>query len=187
MSEDDDVYYEAYKAQYGPGPHLTADAVVFSKDSKILLIERSRVPGKGLLALPGGFLEPNETFRLAASRELREETGIHLGLKQHDWINDTGVIFDAPNRSRRGRVITVAYLIDIPKLAKDIKLKAGDDAAAANWYDVRSLDRAGMFEDHYQICMEMRMQRMELQRNNYLAPRYPKATAKSPTTHKPGS
>ena len=47
-----------------PRPAVTTDCVIFGFDGKqlhILLIERSRDPYKGTWALPGGFLEMDET------------------------------------------------------------------------------------------------------------------------------
>ncbi|MGE7469210.1 NUDIX hydrolase [Bosea sp. NPDC003192] len=64
----------AYEAKYGKGPHLTADAVVVRGD-EIALVHRKK---DGLWALPGGFLDPNETFQACALREFKEEAGIDL-------------------------------------------------------------------------------------------------------------
>jgi bifunctional NMN adenylyltransferase/nudix hydrolase len=50
-------FLTAYPAQWGRGPFVTADAVVV-QSGHILLVERGRAPGKGLLALPGGFVNP---------------------------------------------------------------------------------------------------------------------------------
>ena len=62
-----------------PRPSLTADCVVFGldqKDLKVLLIERDREPFAGKWALPGGFVDEDETPEEAARRELAEETGL---------------------------------------------------------------------------------------------------------------
>ena len=64
----------AYRAKYTAPFYLTADSVVTHRAS-VLLIKRGGNIGKGLWALPGGFLEPREQFYAAALRELAEETG----------------------------------------------------------------------------------------------------------------
>ena len=80
---------------------VTVDAVVRAA-GQVLLVRRGRMPGKGLWALPGGFVDPAETVYRSALRELVEETRIeeaalHAALR--------GVqVFDDPGRSQRGRV-----------------------------------------------------------------------------------
>jgi bifunctional NMN adenylyltransferase/nudix hydrolase len=108
----------------GRGPFVTADAVVV-QSGHILLVERGRAPGKGLLALPGGFVNPEERIRDAAIRELREETSISDGKGQippamlASFIEDARTrVFDAPNRSLRGRIITHAFLFRLPERRK---------------------------------------------------------------------
>lgn len=51
-------------------------------DEGLLLIRRAIEPGKGQLAFPGGFIEWNETWQQAATRELREETGINVAVEE---------------------------------------------------------------------------------------------------------
>ena len=87
----------------------------------ILLVERGRMPGKGLLALPGGFVDASERIRDAAIRELREETGIAdtkgsiPPAMLASFIEDSRTrIFDAPSRSLRGRIVTHAFLFRLP-------------------------------------------------------------------------
>ena len=72
-------YIETYRESWSQAPYppifSTVDALVLC-DHKILLIERANAPGKGLLALPGGFLEPHEWIQNGILRELKEETQI---------------------------------------------------------------------------------------------------------------
>ena len=68
---------EENKRIWGSGPFVTVDAVVTAAEH-VLLVERGQAPGKGLWALPGGFLEPRERVLQGAIRELREETGLAL-------------------------------------------------------------------------------------------------------------
>jgi len=154
-------YLAAYPAQWGPGPFVTADAVVV-QSGHILLVERGRAPGKGLLALPGGFVDPAERIRDAAIRELREETAISDGKGQippamlASFIEDARTrVFDAPNRSLRGRIITHAFLFRLPERRKLFSVKGGDDAAHAQWYRFGDLAPDMLFEDHWSIIEEM--------------------------------
>lgn len=75
-------------------PRAAASAVVF-RDGEVLLVERGKPPMSGVWSLPGGHIEPGETAREAACRELAEETGITaelLGLVDvHDVIIRTPV------------------------------------------------------------------------------------------------
>ena len=154
-------YLEAYPAQWGKGPFVTADAVVI-QSGHILLVERGGYPGKGLLALPGGFVGPDERIRDAAIRELREETAISDGKGQippamlASFIEDARTrVFDAPTRSLRGRIITHAFLFRLPERRKLFSVKGGDDAAHARWYRFGDLSPDMLFEDHWSIIEEM--------------------------------
>lgn len=154
-------YLTDYPKQWGKGPFVTADAVVI-QSGHILLVERGNAPGKGLLALPGGFVEPDERIRDAAIRELREETGISDG-KGHippamlaSFIEDSrSRVFDAPNRSLRGRIITHAFLFRLPERRKLFRVKGADDAAHAQWYRIGDLTPQMLFEDHWSIIEQM--------------------------------
>jgi 8-oxo-dGTP diphosphatase len=112
---------------------LTTDIVALTGDvdnRHVLLIRRGNAPYQGMWALPGGYVDNGETFEAAARRELLEETGIAAPrLVSVD-------VYDSPNRDPRGRVISRAYLAQLPERQKP---RAGDDAAAAEWID---LDRA---------------------------------------------
>lgn len=154
-------YLEAYPAQWGVGPFITADAVVV-QSGHILLVERGQAPGKGLLALPGGFVNPAERIRDAAIRELREETAISDGKGQippamlASFIEDSRTrVFDAPTRSLRGRIVTHAFLFRLPERRKLFAVKGGDDAAHARWYRFGDLSPDMLFEDHWSIIEEM--------------------------------
>ena len=125
------------------GLAATVDILVFTmgrNGSEILLIERKYKPFQGNWALPGGFVEENETFLQAAQRELEEETMIaNLAL------NHLGV-FDAPDRDPRGRTVSVAFwTIGVGKK----KIKAGSDASRAAWFSLDDLPALAF--DHDQI------------------------------------
>ena len=154
-------YLASYPEQWGKGPFVTADAVVI-QSGHILLVERGRLPGKGLLAIPGGFVDPIERVRDGAIRELREETGISDAKGQippamlASFIDDSRTrIFDAPSRSLRGRIITHAFLFRLPERRNLFKVKGGDDAAHAQWHQIGDLKADMFFEDHWSIINEM--------------------------------
>ena len=150
-------FVETYKKQFAglvyPPVFVTTDAVVI-QSGHVLLVERKSEPGKGLLALPGGFLNQNERIIDGVIRELREETKIKVpGPVLRGSIKRTEV-FDHPDRSARGRTITHACLIELPD-GELPKVKGADDAKTAKWYPIGNIDSATMFEDHYQIIKEM--------------------------------
>ncbi len=154
-------YLDAYPEEWGEGPFVTADAVVI-QSGHILLVERGRLPGKGLLALPGGFVNRDERIRDGAVRELREETGISDSKGQippamlASFIEDSRTrVFDAPQRSLRGRIITHAFLFRLPERRKLFEVKGGDDAAHARWYRLGELEPQMLFEDHWSIIEHM--------------------------------
>jgi bifunctional NMN adenylyltransferase/nudix hydrolase len=154
-------YLADYPKQWGKGPFVTADAVAV-QSGHILLVERGRLPGKGLLALPGGFVDPGERIRDAAVRELREETSISDSkgtippAMLASFIEDSRTqVFDAPTRSLRGRIITHAFLFRLPNRRKLFSVKGGDDAAKAHWYRLGDLRPEMFFEDHWSIIEQM--------------------------------
>lgn len=144
----DATYYREYPAQWGKGPFLTADAFITHGD-EILLIRRGRVPGRGLLALPGGFLEPHERFYEAGLREAEEETGIDR--EDLESYYEGFHVEDNPKRSLRGRIVTGVSIFQIPKTEPRPEPVAGDDAAEAGWFFFPALSREDFFEDHYDL------------------------------------
>lgn len=136
--------------------HQTADAVV-EQAGHVLLVRRRTRPGKGLLALPGGFVNQYETVEQSALRELKEETGIQVPkhvLQKHIVGSRK---FDHPDRSLRGRIITEAYHIKLDPVAADDydlpAVKGDDDAEDAFWVPLVELPELEeqFFEDHIHI------------------------------------
>jgi bifunctional NMN adenylyltransferase/nudix hydrolase len=148
-------FVEKYKSQYSSLPwppiFVTVDAVVF-QSGHVLVVRRDAYPGKGLIALPGGFVDANtdKSIENAMIRELREETGLKVPSPVlRGYIKNTHV-FDDIHRSSRGRTITHAFNIVLPD-GELPRVKGGSDADKAFWIPLSQLDPRQCFEDHYQI------------------------------------
>lgn len=149
------VFIQAYKQQFSSLPYppifVTTDAVVV-QSGHILMIKRRSYPGKGLWALPGGFVNADTDKSLidAMVRELKEETKLKVPepVLKGSIVNNR--VFDSIGRSSRGRTITHAYHI---KLADGElpTVKGSDDAEKAKFIPLNDIDRSKCFEDHFEI------------------------------------
>lgn len=140
--ETEQEFLQKYNANDYERPSVTSDIIAFTikfteEDSyrhnpesalQILLIKRKGHPFKNHWALPGGFLQPDETVEECAYREVFEETGV-----KPDSLMLTG-IYSNPKRDPRGWIITNAFATIISD--KDIQATAGDDADEALWFDI---------------------------------------------------
>jgi len=114
---------------------VSVDAVVFSRTAgatEVLLINRGNEPFKGCWAVPGGFLELDEELEEGAARELAEETGV-TGVKLEQIR-----VFGTCGRDPRGRMISIVFM-GMADEDRKIATKAGDDAAKAQWFNIRNL------------------------------------------------
>ncbi|WP_343057402.1 bifunctional nicotinamide-nucleotide adenylyltransferase/Nudix hydroxylase [Microbulbifer rhizosphaerae] len=147
-----------YKASWAAAPypptHVTVDAVVI-QSGHVLLVERRALPGRGLWALPGGFVDPQEKLVDACLRELREETRLKVPAPVLKGSIRRQDVFDEPYRSARGRTITHAFYIELEPSSQLPKVKGGDDARHARWVPLGALDPQEMFEDHYYIIQSL--------------------------------
>ena len=133
-----------YTYEY-PRPMLTADCVVVNPRREVLLVSRGNEPYKGCWALPGGFMEMDETIEHCALRELQEETGLTATESALRLIG----IYSAPGRDPRGRTVTAAFLL---RLTADASATAGDDAAELRWWPLAALPPLAF--DHTQIIAD---------------------------------
>lgn len=126
-----------------PRPALTVDILITRKTNtelEILLIQRLNHPFKDKWALPGGFVDMNETLEQAAARELAEETGLtKIELKQFK-------AFSTPGRDPRGHTVSMVFK---GVTNNDAKIIAGDDAKDANWFNINKLPSLAF--DHDEI------------------------------------
>lgn len=126
-------------------PSVTVDVVIFTlreQDLQVLLICRKHAPFAGFWAIPGGFVNVDESLETAALRELEEETGV-----RNVYIEQL-YTFGDPGRDPRTRVITVTYFALVPETALG-PLRAGEDAAAAQWWSMYNLPQLAF--DHAEI------------------------------------
>lgn len=152
---DEYRHVETYRAAWSNAPYppifVTVDAIV-AHSGHVLLVKRKAQPGRGLWALPGGFVGESETLRDAAIRELREETRLKIPAPVLRGSLRSERVFDHPDRSLRGRTITHAFYFDFP--SGDLPpVRGADDATRARWIPVSEIQgmRGSLFEDHFFI------------------------------------
>ncbi len=134
-----------------PHPSVTSDCVIFGFDGvaiKILLIQRGIEPYKGKWALPGGFMQIDETAEECAKRELEEETGLsNTSVEQFYTFSDV-------RRDPRERVITVAHYA----LVRLSEVKGGDDATSACWFSQNEIPSLAFDHD---LILRMALKRLK--------------------------
>src|SRR3989344_9508194 len=117
----------------------TTDAIIL-KNNKILLIKRGNNPSKGMWALPGGYVDFNESVEKACMREVKEETG--LNVKKLRLLG----IYSSPKRDPQ-QTVTIAYIVNAIGTAA-----ASDDAADARWFPLNKLPKLAF--DHAQMIID---------------------------------
>ena len=154
---DEYHFLKKYREQFSVLPYppifVTTDAVVIN-NGYILLVRRGAQPGKGLWALPGGFVNQDERVENSMLRELKEETRIKVNDRVLKAALRSTHVFDAPGRSLRGRTITHAglFVLNEPELPQ---VRGSDDADKARWMPISEFynleTRKTMYEDHWSI------------------------------------
>lgn len=150
-----DKYKKSWKNSPYPPTFCTVDAVVI-QSGHILLVRRRSEPGRGLWAMPGGFINEFEQIIDAVIRELREETKLKIPVPVLKGSIKHQKVYDDPNRSLRGRTITHTYLIELPPGPLP-KVKGSSDATKAGWIPLSTFKmmESQMFEDHYHIINDI--------------------------------
>jgi 8-oxo-dGTP diphosphatase len=139
----------AYDPRAFPPFAVTVDIVVLSvgESLSVLLVERGLDPYSGWSALPGGFVQPDESVDEAAHRELGEETGITEASMANVHLEQLAT-FGAVGRDPRMRVVSVAYLA---LTAERPTLSPGTDASGAGWVDLDDAVAGPLAFDHADI------------------------------------
>lgn len=126
-------------------PSVTVDVVIFSlieRELNVLLVKRKHWPYEGDWAIPGGFINMDESLELAARRELEEETGVR------DIYLEQLYTFGTPGRDPRTRVISVAY-VAIIRADRQV-LRSSEESSEVRWFPIKHLPERLAF-DHEQI------------------------------------
>ncbi|MBU2560394.1 NUDIX hydrolase [archaeon] len=121
---------------------VTVDAVI-ERDGKILLIKRKNEPFKGDFALPGGFVEYNESAEDAIKREAEEETGLDITIKALLGV------YSKPGRDPRGHVVSICYVATA--IGEE---RGGSDAADAAFFTLVEIKKLKLAFDHRDIINE---------------------------------
>jgi bifunctional NMN adenylyltransferase/nudix hydrolase len=150
---DEKLALEDYRKKWQFAVALTGDAVVSvntPEGRKVLLVRRKGPIGRGLWAIPGGFMEAMELLLTTALRELKEETGLEIWRQQVSELLKGVFISETPNRSLRGRIVTHAHHFDLGNHKNPPEVAASDDAEDVSWVKVSDLPYMleQLFEDH---------------------------------------
>nr|WP_299241011.1 bifunctional nicotinamide-nucleotide adenylyltransferase/Nudix hydroxylase [uncultured Halomonas sp.] len=145
---------EQYRSAWAEAPYppifVTVNAVVV-QSGHVLLVKRTAAPGKGLLALPGGFISPHERLLDACLRELRERVRLKVPEPVLKGSLRGQRLFDEPHRSWRGRTLAEAFYFALrpdQQLPRLKPVKGGDNA---RWVPLADLEPDTLFEDHFFI------------------------------------
>ena len=153
-------YIQEYKQSWENSPyppnHVAGDALV-TQAGHILVVARGKMPGVGQIAMPGGFLNPNESILENVIRELREETKLKVPEPVLYGSIKNREVFDNPERSTRGRIISHTTHFELNDIGKLPKVSGGDDAREAWWMPISQFLslRNRTFEDHHSIVSAM--------------------------------
>src|SRR6266542_1137711 len=149
---------ETYDPSRYDRPSVTVDVVIFTLQAgelHVLLVKRKRWPFEGRWAIPGGFINADESLDQAARRELEEETGVH------DIYLEQLYTFGAPRRDPRTRVISVAYIALVS--ADTQTLRASDESTEVRWFPVRRLPGVLAFDHDHILATALERLRSKLE------------------------
>ena len=132
-------------------PRVAADAIVLRPKAdghEIMLITRKKATFQGCLAFPGGHIDYGEDPEESCIRELKEECDVEGSNPKLVCVRGK------PDRDPRYHMISIVYLVTVDPSVKPV---AQDDAASAEWYDLREvMTKPERFAfDHHSILLEL--------------------------------
>jgi ADP-ribose pyrophosphatase YjhB (NUDIX family) len=145
-----------------PEHPLVGIGVVVWRDDQVLLIRRGRPPKQDEWSLPGGKQELGETVAQAAQREVYEETGLQID------VRDVVAVVDLIDRDDDGRVRFHYTLVDVLAEWRDGNAQAGDDAAAVAWATLDQLPGFTLWSETERV-IRLSAERRKEQSNAYRA------------------
>ena len=125
------------------------DGIILNDREEVLLIKRGNNPYKGSYAIPGGFIDWDETAKEAVKREVKEETNLNVNIKE--FLN----YYDSIKRDEKRRTISLVFICEITGDVR--KPEAGDDAADYKWFKLDILPELAF--DHEKILNDFIKQR----------------------------
>ncbi|WP_424949518.1 bifunctional nicotinamide-nucleotide adenylyltransferase/Nudix hydroxylase [Deinococcus sp.] len=143
-------YRRAWAGSPFPPVFVTTDAAV-TRSGHVLLVRRGGQPGHGRLAMPGGFLNVQETLLHSCIEKVRHETGLSPAIELESRLRAQAV-FDYPERSLRGRTITHAFHFDLGT-GQLPAVRPGPENEQALWMPLSQAlgQPEAFFEDHHAI------------------------------------
>lgn len=149
---------KAYDATQYERPSVTVDVVIFTlreRELHVLLLQRKHWPYEGRWAIPGGFINMDESLEQAARRELEEETGVR------DIYMEQLYTFGEPERDPRTRVISVAYIALVRAYAH--QLRTSEESTDVRWFPVRRLPGPLAFDHDHILARALERLRSKLE------------------------
>jgi acetyl-CoA carboxylase carboxyl transferase subunit beta len=120
-------------------PPLVGVGVVLVEQGRILLVQRGHEPSKGMWAVPGGKVSRDEPLRVAAAREVLEETGLVVEIGEVVWAGE--------HISDYGHIVLIDFLGSV--VSGDIS--PGDDADRAEWVPLDEADGYPLTSTMYEL------------------------------------
>lgn len=130
--------------EYPDHPIVGVGVVVLQGD-RVLLVRRGQPPNVGRWSLPGGGQELGETYRAAAEREVREETGVAIEVR---GLID---VVDSITRDDAGKIRFHYVLVDVLAVWRAGEARAGGDAAEARWFALDDLGQLGLWSETLRV------------------------------------
>ena len=147
-----------------PDRPIAGVGVVVLKDDAVLMIQRAKHPRPGQWSIPGGKQKLGETWRTTAVREVREETGVEIeviGLVDvvdaivHDGDPLLPGVRPDPAAADASKPVRYHYtLVDCAAVWTGGDVRAGSDAAHAEWWPLARLGELPLWSETVRIITE---------------------------------